>query len=505
MEFKAALYLRLSREDDKKEDLSESIKNQQSFLLAYAQQNNLSIINIYIDDGYSGTNFDRPAFKEMLRDIESEKVNTVITKDMSRLGRDYITTGHYIERYFPEHKVRYIAVNDGIDTYMGTGSDIAPFKSVINDIYAKDISQKVRTALDDKKKNGKFIGSFAPYGYKKDDKNKNKLIIDEETARYVRMIFDMCLKGNMLLGIANKLSIQGIPTPAQAKNLTISTKRFKGIWNDVIIKRILTNPTYIGNLTQNRTKKINYKIKKRIQLPQEEWISAKGTHEAIIDLQSFEAVQSILKSRTYKSKKYSPCLFTGLIYCADCNSPMTMMRDGPRTYLACGTWRKHGKLNLCTSHTIREDSVKYEVLKVLKKLADEYINTEKLENECLKSDHCIINTTEQMINHLRHTLDIIQKTLLNLYKDKTMEVITKLEYIEMSAALKKEKVQYESQIVELENELQQKSNMNNMNVLIKELLSFKEINRNVLLLLVDKIYIHKDKTIDIQFSFTNPV
>jgi DNA invertase Pin-like site-specific DNA recombinase len=172
MEFKAGLYLRLSREDDNKEDLSESIKNQQSFLLTYAQQKNFTIINIYIDDGYSGTNFDRPAFKEMLKDIESGRINTVMTKDMSRLGRDYITTGYYIEKYFPEHNVRYIAVNDNMDSYDGSGNDIAPFKSVINDIYAKDISQKVRTALDVKKKNGKFIGSYAPYGYKKDDKQK---------------------------------------------------------------------------------------------------------------------------------------------------------------------------------------------------------------------------------------------------------------------------------------------------------------------------------------------
>ncbi|MDF2685442.1 MAG: Recombinase [Clostridia bacterium] len=505
MDFKAGLYLRLSREDDnKEEDLSESIKNQRSFLLSYAQQKNFTIVDTYIDDGYSGTNFDRPAFKEMLKDIENGRINTVITKDMSRLGRDYITTGYYIEKYFPEHNVRYIAVNDNMDSYDGSGNDIAPFKSVINDMYAKDISQKVRAALDVKKKNGKFIGSYAPYGYKKDDKNRNKLIIDNETAPYVQMLFKMCLQGDMLLEIANKLSAQGIPTPAESKNLTISPKRFKGVWNDVIIKRILTNPTYIGNLTQNRTKKINYKLKKRIHLPREQWISTEGTHEAIIDTKTFEAVQHILKSRTYKTEKHGPNLLTGLVFCADCQSPMCIMRDGPRTYLACSTWRKHGKLNLCTSHTIREETVITEVLKVFKQLSDEFINIHKLETECSGSDNIIINNTTQAIAQIRHKLEVTQKALLDLYKDKATKVITTDEYIQFTSDLKKEKAQYESQIYELEKDLQQKNNMNDVNELIEEFLSFKEIDRNILLLLVSKIYIHKDKTIEIQFTFTKP-
>ena len=190
--YNVGLYIRLSREDDDKNYESESITNQKSLLLQYARENNLRVYDIYIDDGYSGTNFDRPGFKRLIKDIELKKINMVITKDMSRLGRDYIGTGELVEKFFPEHNVRYIAVTDNIDTYLdSTNNDIAPFKAIMNDFYAKDISKKIKTSLKAKMKDGKYVGGRAPFGYTKDPDNKNQLLVDEEQAIVVKLMKEL--------------------------------------------------------------------------------------------------------------------------------------------------------------------------------------------------------------------------------------------------------------------------------------------------------------------------
>ena len=254
--YRAGLYVRLSR-DDGADKVSESIKNQQDFLLRYAAEQGYEVAEIYADDGWSGTNFDRPAFQRMIRDIEEKKINLVLTKDLSRLGRDYILTGHYLERYFPEHQIRYIAVNDGIDTFENSiANELNPFKAVMNDMYARDISNKVRTALTTKKQNGKFIGAFAPFGYQKSAEDKNKLEVDPLTAPTVKRIFQLFLSGESMKRIAQRLTQEGVLTPSKQRQAQRGADR----WNDVMIKRILTNETYIGNLTQNRTRKINYKL-----------------------------------------------------------------------------------------------------------------------------------------------------------------------------------------------------------------------------------------------------
>ena len=215
-EYSAGLYIRLSREDDDKTTMSESITNQKSLLFQYVKENKLKVYDIYIDDGYSGTNFDRPDFNRLLNDIELGKINMVITKDMSRLGRDYIGTGNLIEKYFPEHKVRYIAVTDNIDTYLdSSNNDIAPFKAIMNDMYAKDISKKIKTSLKAKRKEGKWVGSRTPFGYIIDPNDKNHLIIQEEQANIVRRIYNMCLEGLSFYKIARKLTNERVKTPAE--------------------------------------------------------------------------------------------------------------------------------------------------------------------------------------------------------------------------------------------------------------------------------------------------
>lgn len=292
-----ALYLRLSRDDGKALD-SESITNQREFLLDYAKKNSLNVVKIFSDDGYTGTNFDRPAFSEMLSLIEAGEINTVVTKDLSRLGRDYIQTGYYIEQYFPLKGVRYIAVNDGIDTAQSGGDDLTPFRAVFNDMYARDISKKVRTALTVKKVNGKFIGAFAPFGYRKDPADKNHLVIDEAAAEHVRTIFKEFLAGESMTGIARKLTKNNIPTPSGYK----SGANCKCTWNDMTVRRILSNPTYAGNLTQGRSRKINYKVKRKVALPKDEWIIVEGTHEPIISEEEFDRAAQLLRNRRHNKR-----------------------------------------------------------------------------------------------------------------------------------------------------------------------------------------------------------
>ena len=259
------LYIRLSREDDDKVEISESITNQKSLLIQYVKENNLRLVDIYIDDGYSGTSFDRPAFKRMIDDILKGKINMVITKDMSRLGRDYIGTGELIEKFFPSHGVRYIAVIDNIDTYLdSSNNDIAPFKAIMNDMYAKDISKKIKSSLKAKQKEGKWVGGRTPFGYMKDPNDRNKLIIFEEQAVVVRRIFDMCLEGLSFYKIALRLTNEKVKTPAEYYSFEWKNNYHLnyGLWNTKTIRDILTNRMYIGDLVQNKRNKVNYKVKK---------------------------------------------------------------------------------------------------------------------------------------------------------------------------------------------------------------------------------------------------
>ena len=262
------LYIRLSREDEDKTHESESISNQKSLLLQYTKENNLKVYDMYIDDGYSGTNFNRPNFNRLIKDIELGKINMVITKDMSRLGRDYIGTGNLIEKYFPEHNVRYIAITDNIDTFLdSTNNDIAPFKAIMNDMYAKDISKKIKSSLKAKQKEGKWVGSKTPFGYIKDPNNKNHLIIEEEQAHIVKRIYNMCLDGLSFYKISKELTNEGIKTPAQYYEYKWrSNYNCKyGMWHSKTIYDILTNRIYTGDTVQNKRTKVNYKIKKIIK------------------------------------------------------------------------------------------------------------------------------------------------------------------------------------------------------------------------------------------------
>ena len=284
----AALYMRLSREDGRGESLG--IESQRLLLRAYAEKQGMEIYDEYVDDGYSGTNYERPAFERMKKDIEDGKINTVITKDMSRLGRNYIATGALTEEYFPRKKVRFIAINDGYDSALGE-DDISPFRHVINEMYARDISRKIKSALRVKMEEGQYIGSFPPYGYKKSEDNKNQLEIDYPAGEIVREIFASYISGEPSAAIAEKLNKRGVPVPLDYRIIRGGGAGKGRLWTSSGICKILKNKVYLGHTEQGKSKKASFRSESPVGVPRDEWIVVKNTHDALVSEGDFLAVR----------------------------------------------------------------------------------------------------------------------------------------------------------------------------------------------------------------------
>ena len=500
--YNVGIYVRLSRDDGTDKE-SESIQNQKAFLMQYVIKSGFNLVDVYIDDGWSGTNFERPEFQRLLKDIENGKINCVVTKDLSRLGRDYIMTGHYLERYFPLHNIRYIAVNDGIDTFEdNTNNDMTPFKAVFNDMYAKDISKKIRTALITKKENGIYAGSLPPYGYKIDPNQKGHLIIDCNTASVVERIFYLFLNGKTKLGIANLLSFEKIPTPSQEKNINLN-QRFKGVWNEVMIGQILTNPIYAGHLAQGKYKKINYKLKTKITLPKEDWIIIPNTHEPIISQEVFDMVQRIINTKSYSKKEAKPHLLSGFLRCGDCKGPMTYTTNAGIVYIVCRTWRSHAKLKLCTSHSIREDFVNNKVISILREQIKMHVIKDKVVNKAMKDvDN---NHVEKQLETYSNRIDEINNIISNLYMDKVKGIVSETDFLNMSNQLNEERINLTNQITELKHEKEQMEesdgNKKYIENQLEKLLQLEEPERNIILQLVNKVEIYNDKKVKVYFNF----
>lgn len=382
---KVAIYLRLSRDDERGGE-SMSIENQRSYLRQYAARRGWTIQKEYVDDGYSGLTFERPGFRTLLEDIDRGWVDTVLTKDLSRLGRDQIYTAFYYQIYFPQRNVRYIAAAEGFDTAdAGMGGLLFPFLTAANDFYTADVSRKVRSALTARKREGKFIGAQAPLGYQKDPEQPGHLVVDEGAAPIIRAVFRCYQSLGSVNGAARELTRAQVPTPAQCRDREKEGARLPGVWSGTMVRRILTNPTYAGHLTQNRRVKVNYKLKKRKNLPEEEWIVVPNTHSPIVGQEEFDRVQELLARRSYcPEERGQPHLLTGLAFCADCGSPMTYVREGAgRTYMVCGAYRKGGSLRLCTAHRVREDWVLRGIVVELRRIGQS-IKLEERERLCTR-------------------------------------------------------------------------------------------------------------------------
>lgn len=520
--YKVGIYLRLSREDERLGE-SGSISTQRDLLLNYIRDNDLLFVDEYVDDGVSGTTFDRKGFNRMIKDCEEKKINMIITKDTSRLGRDHIEFGYYVERYFPEHNIRYVAVNDGIDTFKNSSTnDMLVFKSAFNDMYVKDISNKLRSSLYTKKRNGLFVGCYAPFGYKKTEEDKHELEIDPETASVVTRIFDMFISGDSVTKICDTLTSEHVPTPSMRKNMKLGQENIHyGVWATRTVDSILKNPTYIGNLTQCRNKKVNYKSKKRIHTKSSEWIVAEGAVEPIIDKEVFELAQTMFKTNKNRGAKGNgitdKLLLRGLIYCKECGHTIGFREHLQQTqkyglvhriYGNCNYWSKRKKQDVCTPHSVKYQIIEDLVLDSLRKMAKKYLNENNLENLIKSSDRLKKkkDSIKQEIFRLENNIINTNKKIDICYNDKLEGNITlemyKRTYNNLTLEInesKTKKQEYEKMLFDLENN--QTTNDNYYLDKIKEFLKMKNPSRALISSLIDRVEIDEEKNIDIYYKF----
>ena len=503
------MYLRLSKEDGEKTE-SNSISNQREIINSYVKRNQITMVKEYVDDGYSGATFDRPNFKEMMKDAYDKKFDTIIVKDLSRFGRDYIEAGKYIQRIFPENGIRFISVNDNYDSKSADMNDthlILPIKNFINDSYCRDISNKVKSSQKIKREKGDFISAFAPYGYKKSDENKNKLVVDEQAAPNIKNIFDMKLLGYSSKAIADELNHLGVLTPRKYKE----SQGFKcngfqnikgGNWTAKAVNRIIENEVYIGNTLQGKSITLNYKNKKQIEKEKEEWIRVEDTHEAIISKEIFAIANTMLKRDLNNSRgKDKIDIFTGMLFCKECGSSLirrtVKYKEREEIFYICS---KYNKEKSCSRHSIKEETL----IKAVSKIIKTYIEfNEKLYskvqlidiNRNLKDNQIPIlkrekAMTEELLSSLYLDLkeDVISKEEYQLFRKNYMEKLTKLD----------ESIQYR-----LRKQEDTKDKIDENKSWIIDINRYKKlsgINRLSVVMLIDKIFISEDKTIDIRFN-----
>lgn len=517
--FRVGLYIRLSREDGDKEE-SSSVTNQREILKRYvSEQPNFFIVKEYVDDGWTGANFDRPKFKEMIADIEAGIIDTVITKDLSRLGRERLGVGHYTEIYFPEHNVRYIALLDNIDTYFDAGmNDMAPFKGVINDMYVRDISKKIRSSLIERKKAGNFLGVTAPYGYQKDPNNKFHLIINEKEAEVVKRVFRLYLEGNGLTRIAQILTKDGIPVPGESRDIgkTRRTALYSS-WKQTTIRRILDNRVYLGELVQFKRRKINYKSKRRINVPEEERYICKGTHEAIIDEEDFNTIQNILKkNKSFKGTRHD-YLFKGLLYCAECGARLNitysnyaLKKYGEYRYTTICYSYSRLYSDICTRHSNSIPELEEVLIKHIKEVCKRYIN-ENLQDELIsmakKQKQLELKqiTNEKKLETISQKISDIGLYIKNLYMDKVKGVVSENDYVSLVADFTKDRdnlIKEKEELIKIiNNQKPQIDETAKIEKLAKEFLSLEKPTKQLLNELIEKITISENKEINIYFKF----
>ena len=510
MDYHVALYIRLSKEDES-EGPSESVTNQKSLLDDFVKKNRLSVYDTYIDDGWSGTNFDRPDFQRMIGDIEAKKVNMVITKDLSRLGRDYIMTGHYMERYFPEKRVRYISLLDGIDTGVeSSANDITPFRAIMNDMYAKDISKKIKSVKRDKQRKGQFIGGKPMYGYKMHPTEKNKIIIDEEVAPTVRRIFAMALSGVSCRQIATTLNEESVLTPAVYCGWNMGRKGpYAGLWSSERISEMLQNETYIGNMVQGRTVKISYKSKKCLRQARENWVVVEGTHEPLIDAEIFRKVQMLVNSRKRTKSRTYDFLLRGLIFCHECGYPLAVINrknaaGEERLFFICRTYQRFTKAGVCTCHSIKEKTVTDAVLAKVREVCEAYLDPAKLlpiAKEAI-SNADKASCAEAEIQSLHSKIDSLTANLDKMYMDKLSGILSDDDFQRIYLKAKAQRSQLENQLKTLEQEKEAPvSKDDRAKELVQRFLESVPTNRELLFSLIERVELSEDKQIFIKFRF----
>ena len=522
--YMAAVYLRLSKEDedlreikDKKE--SNSIANQKALILKTLESMpDVTLYDIYIDDGFTGLNFERPNFQRMCEDIYNGRVNMVIVKDLSRLGRDYIDSGRYVKKIFPSYHVRFVSVLDHFDSLTATQSDVnllIPVKNFVNDNYSRDISGKVRSHQEIMRENGLYIGSHVAYGYKKLETDRNRIIPDEYAADIVRKIFDWKLKGLSSASIADKLNELGVAAPSEYKRQLGGNyksgfqKNRRAKWSAVTINRILKNKIYIGVLEQGKREKVNYKLNKIVEKPESEWAVKENTHEAIISKADFENVAKLLNLDTRKSPEEETLfMLSGLMFCGECGRSMVRRcnryKDKQSIYYICATYNK-GKG--CSRHSIGQSVVEDILLDAIKRhiehvaRLDELLST--IRDREVNYDDIVANDREILAKYKE--LDQCKKVEMSLHRDLAAGIISIKEYEQFKNNFAHKSAEIEATIRKLQEEIE---------TVFKEGLFADEwidtftktgnitsLDRSIVLSLVEKITIHEENRIEITFKY----
>ncbi len=535
--FYAAMYLRLSREDSDAENVcgarkaggkdgtsraeSNSIGSQRELIRSYIrEQGDMELFDCYADDNYSGSNFERPEFKRMMDDIEAGRVNCVIVKDLSRFGRDYIETGRYLDRVFPQLGVRFIALTDHYDSFSADAGErdiVLPVKNFINDSYCRDISTKVKSQFAVRRRNGECLAAFTVYGYQKSPENKNRLQVDAYAAGIVRRIFTWKIEGMAVSAIAEKLNGLHILSPREYKKSQGLNFRggFSGggisRWSSPTIRRILTNEVYLGHLIQGKTGRINYKMKKSVEKPKEEWIRVENTHEAIISPDDFAIVQNLLQAdgRVRPEKKeISP--FMGLLFCGDCQEQMVRRvnryKGREKIYYICSTKNRGDG---CSRHSIEETELKGLAGAAIRRYANGFLEQERLFTQAKEKEANLqfAISYNKEIARLKKEQDKYCALCTGLDEDLRTGVITKEEFERLHDGFQKKAEELsaaEEKQERLVRELFQAGVLSAGRLAsFKDSLELKEIDRHTLASLVKRIWVYEGKRIEIEFYFTD--
>lgn len=504
---KACMYLRLSREDGELSE-SNSISNQRQIIRSFAQANEIDVCYEYIDDGYSGANFNRPDFGRMIRDLEDGLFNTIIVKDLSRFGRDYIESGKYLQKVFPEKNIRFISVNDNYDSENADVSDthlILPIRNFINDSYCRDISMKVKSSKEVKRKNGQFIGAFAPFGYKKDVRDKHKLVVDTEVSHIVERIFQMKIDGYSSKAIADFLNSIGLATPSRHKensgeNFSTGFVVKNSKWDSKTVNRVIQNKVYIGVLEQGKTAKLNYKSKKEVKVSKEDWIITEDAHEGIVSKSIFALANKMLL-RDVKRSKEKPYLLSGMLYCKDCGSSMirrTLKNKGSESiFYICSDYNNGGD---CSRHSIKEDEVLHQMAKAMNEHLGQF---RELIEKASKLDVSTLNIRVEFdsLNAEKKKYEMLRQSL---YMDLEDGLITTEEFERFRKSYLIKIKEIENQIerkVAVEKEL--KATLSSSDNLLSSILpkDEKEISRLSMVSFIDKILVGEND--ELTFVFNN--
>ena len=520
--WKAALYIRLSRDDGDKLE-SNSITSQREILKEWLKLHpDIEAYDFYIDDGWSGTDFNRPGFQRMMDDIHAGNVNCVIVKDLSRFCRNASEGGRYLDDIFVRLRIRFIALNNGLDTFSGNMNAATQLISVgvtnvINESVAATTSVNVRGTLNMNRKQGKFIGSFATYGYLKDPDDRHKLIIDEEAASVVRMIFDKYISGTSIVGIAKELNAMGIPNPSAYKKLKGYNYRHPvgdsndGLWPDSSVRRILKNEMYIGNMVQGRNTTVSYKIHQCRAVPKEDWIKVAGTHEAIVSSDTFQKAQSLLGSHVRKSPSHNQVhLLAGFVRCAKCGRIMSRKTNrhsyGTYHYYRCVT-NNRMKPGGCARGSLRVDRIEEAILLLLQKTVEACVEYEILLDRINRSSNrkTESDNLQKRIRQQKAEKEKCTKAMADLYPDWKSGILTQQEYITIKSNLNDKLERLDTSIQTLETTAKQyESGVGRENAFLASFRKYgtiTELTRPMLLELVKEIRVYDKDRIEIELNF----